>query len=254
MAQGERVPDAATSMQPLHRLLGDLPGLATCLLDAAGNVLQWTAGAQSLLGFEAAEAVGRPLPALLGLASGALPPLAESRTEGWGILTRRDGTTFRSQLIALPVPEGHLLLMHPALGMPQPREETLRELMELKQALDESAIVAITDAKGDITYANDKFCTISKYGREELLGQNHRIINSGYHPKAFFTNLWSTIARGHVWRGEIKNRAKDGGEYWVDTTIVPFLDASGRPWQYMAIRFEITERKRVEERLLENQA
>ena len=130
----------------------------------------------------------------------------------------------------------------------------LTDLAHQKFALDQHAIVSTTDPEGNILYANDKFCEISGYKRSELLGQNHRMINSGVQSRTFFTSLWATITSGKVWRGEICNRNKDGNLYWVDATIVPLRDQADKPTLYVAIRTDITERKRMETKIIAAEA
>lgn len=133
-------------------------------------------------------------------------------------------------------------------------QERTKELQFQKFALDRAAIVVITDPQGIITYANDKFCETSQYSRSEIIGKTHKIVNSGYHSLSFFQELWSTISQGKVWQGEVKNKSKYGSYYWVDSTIVPFLDATGKPFQYLAIRFDITKRKEAERELQASEA
>ncbi|MBD3562288.1 PAS domain S-box protein, partial [Planktothrix sp. FACHB-1355] len=128
---------------------------------------------------------------------------------------------------------------------------SLKQLSDIKFALDRAAIVSITDERGIINYANDNFCQISKYSKAEIIGQNHRLIKSDYHPKEFFQNLWQTISAGQEWQGEIKNKAKDGTYYWVDTTIIPLLNEHGKPSQYLSIRVDITSRKEAQAKLME---
>lgn len=126
---------------------------------------------------------------------------------------------------------------------------SLGKFRDLQAALDQHALVSVTDAEGKITHANDKFCSVAQFPLEQLLGQDHRIINSAYHSKEFMANLWDTIQQGQSWEGEIRNRSKDGNLYWVSSTVVPGLDASGKPNQYVAVFTDITERKQTESRL-----
>lgn len=133
------------------------------------------------------------------------------------------------------------------------QRKALKEVSDYKYALDQSAIVAITNQKGIIIYANQNFCKISKYSRDELIGQDHRILRSGYHSASYIRNLWKTIANGKTWQGEFCNRAKDGSSYWVNTHIIPFLNEHGKPYQYLSIRQDITKRKKAEEKLKQSE-
>ncbi len=132
----------------------------------------------------------------------------------------------------------------------QKLQQSIKDISDYKLALDESSIVAITDQEGIINHVNDNFCKISKYSRDEIIGKSHKVTNSGFHPKEFFIDLWGTITKGLVWRGEIKNKAKDGSYYWVDSTIIPFLDKKGKPFQYVTVRFDISVKKKVEEDII----
>ncbi|WP_147370390.1 PAS domain S-box protein [Lysinibacillus yapensis] len=132
-------------------------------------------------------------------------------------------------------------------------KKSQKNLATIHMALEESSILAITDRKGSIEFANNKFCEISKYSMEELIGQDHRILNSGYHSKEYFREMYRMIGSGKSWKGEIRNKAKDGSFYWVHTTIVPVLDDDGKPCQYVAIRNDITERKQAEEALRQSE-
>jgi PAS domain S-box-containing protein len=137
-------------------------------------------------------------------------------------------------------------MFHQTAILVRERETSRKALDDQKFALDQHAIVSITDSQGCITYANDRFCDISGYEREELLGQNHRIIKSGEHPTSYFESMWQTITQGKVWHGEVCNRRKSGEHYWVNATIVPLVGEDGLPDHYIAIRTDITDRKNIE--------
>ncbi|MDP3467017.1 MAG: PAS domain S-box protein [Daejeonella sp.] len=127
------------------------------------------------------------------------------------------------------------------------KKDLLQLLKAYKEIVDINAICSVTDPEGKIIYVNDKFCEISKYSREELLGQDHRIVNSNYHPSSMFKDLWDTIKSGKVWRSDVKSRAKDGTFFWLDSTIVPIHDDNGVITEYFSLRTPINDRKRIEE-------
>ncbi|MDB6165989.1 MAG: domain S-box-containing protein [Lacunisphaera sp.] len=232
-----------------------------------GIVTAWNPAAERIFGYRAAEMIGRSIKILMPADRQDEEDRmirrirAGERIEHYETLRRRkDGEIIDVSLTISPIKnrQGRIVGaskiardVSARKGAELTHAAMVNELKEIKAALDEHSIVAITDARGRITYVNDKFCAISQYSREELLGQDHRIINSKYHPKSFFRDLWGTIGRGRVWHGEVQNRAKDGSFYWVDTTIFPFVNAAGKPTQYVAIRTDITQRKQLQKEVLD---
>src|SRR5829696_3033290 len=236
---------------------------AIFMLSPDGSVVSWNEGAERIQGYGASEITGKHFSIFYaeedverGVPEEELRvAAAEGRFEEEGLRVRKDGTRYQAEVVitALRDEGGNLRGFSQVTRDITARKEaeealrtSLRQMADLKAALDESAIVSTTDQHGKITYVNDKFCEISKYYIEELLGQDHRILNSGYHSREFFENLWSTITRGDIWRGEIRNQTRDGSPYWTDMTIVPFLDEAGEPDQYFAICYDITKYKESE--------
>ncbi len=250
---------------------------AIITIDERGVVRSFNRAAENSFGYAAREVIGRNISMLMPephrgqhdaylrrYFETGVPHVIGIRREVEG--QRKDGTLF-------PVSLGVSILEHNDrpmfIGLIHDITETKRiehelqagqerasqaldALKQQKFALDQHAIVAITDVQGRIIYANDKFCQISGYSREELMGRDHAMLNSGYHPHGFFKRMYRTVARGDTWHDEICNRNKDGRLYWVATTIVPFMGADGKPEQYIAIRSDITERKRAETDLLKH--
>jgi len=128
-------------------------------------------------------------------------------------------------------------------------KESFKELSNFKNAIDTAALVSLTDAKGEILMANENFCKLSGYTLGELIGQNHSIINSGVHDKEFWKSMWQTVGKGEIWQSEVCNRKKNKEIYWVDSTIIPFLNDAGKPYQYLSIRFDISQRKKIEDEI-----
>lgn len=238
---------------------------AMIFVDRQGQIAFVNAQAESLFGYRREELLARPIELLVqenrrgkhAVDRGRFSANPQARMMAGGrklFGRRKDGSEFPAEVTLSPVTSGGRFLISSAIRDVTERhriEDDLRSVLAQLEfqrfALDQHAIVAVTDARGRIVYANDKFCEISQYSREELLGRDHRIVNSGHHPKSFFKEMYATITQGNTWHGEICNRAKDGSIYWVDATIVPFKNEAGQIERYVAIRADITERKKAEE-------
>lgn len=221
---------------------------------------------EKLLGYSEREIIKKPFVEFIHPddISNTLMEYEKQKTEGKVVINlvnryrKNDGTYVSLEWNSTPDPHSGKIYaiardITERIKIDQKLRQTIKEISDYKYAIDESALVAITDQKGIIKHVNDYFCNISKYSRDELIGQDHRIINSGHHSKEFIRDLWSTIANGKLWKGELKNKAKDGTFYWVESAIIPFLNEQGKPFQYMSIRFDITEQKKQQE-LLEAQS
>ncbi|MGL6280861.1 MAG: PAS domain S-box protein, partial [Microcoleaceae cyanobacterium] len=249
--------------------------------DVHGTIITFNQVAEKMLGYSAWEVIGKTTPIIIHdynevktraeqlslelkrhIAPGfevfvAKAKLGQSDSQLWNYL-RKDGSSFPVHLSVhcLRDQQGNITGflgigtdISERLQSEKLLESSLQLLSVQKMALDQVAIVAITDIKGVITYVNEKFTRITQYTTQEIIGQTHSVVNSGHHPPEFFQCMWETISQGRIWQGEIKNKAKDGSCYWVDSTIVPFLDDHEKPYQYLAIRFDITKRKQTEEAL-----
>ena len=270
ITKSRRAEEALRESEERFRLIvADVKDYAILMLDPAGRVASWNSGAERIKGYRAGEIIGRHFTLFYppdALADGKparelADALANGQVEDEGWRVRKDGSKFFANVIITAIRDAHGKLrgfgkvtrdITERRQAEEKLKSSLKEIGDLQTALDEHAIFVITDARGKITYANDKFCAISKFSREELIGQDHRVTNSGHHPKEFMRDLWNTIAHGRVWHGEVKNRAKDGSPYWVDTTIVPFLNADGKPYQHVVIRTDITRSKIAEEAIVQS--
>jgi PAS domain S-box-containing protein len=262
-------------MESRYRGLLEAAPDAIVVVNPAGKIVLLNVQAEKQFGYSRDELVGQEVTNIIpeGFAERLIADGTRSAAEalaqqiGTGIELsgrRKDGTEFSIEIMLSPLDSAEGILVTAAIRDITARkvaEEALKEslttskaalkdLADQKFALDQHARVSITDVYGTITYVNEKFCDISKFSRQELIGQNHRILNSGRHSRGFFQQMYQTIGSGKVWRGEIENRAKDCSTYWIDAAIVPFVGEDGKPHQYVGIGTDITQRKKADEDLL----
>ena len=181
-----------------------------------------------------------------------------SAKKGYGFVTQDDGGDVFVQKSIQPKQLIELIMsrldrIKSTKQLNKQLQSSLKRSNEQRIALDEHAIVSVTDVSGTIVSVNGKFCEISGYNQEDLIGKNHRMLKSGRHERAFYDAMWQTISSGNIWQGEVCNRRKNGKEYWVEATIVPILDDHGLPYQYVSVRTEITHLIEVEESLKKHQ-
>lgn len=258
----EKLIESEHQYKTTHEMLSamyEASPLAIIVVDKEERVQLWNPAAEKIFGWRADEVIGQPYPIIpqsdkKWIESVMCNEIKVADKEVKRL--KKDGTLIDVSLSNATLHDhegnvnGVLAIIMDSSQRKQAESDlrqTLKQLEDMKFALDESAIVSITDSTGLITYVNDKFCRISKYTRDELIGQNHRIIKSGHHPTSFFAEMWKLLNQGKVFQAEVKNQAKDGSQYWVETTIVPFLDDKGQPYQHVAIRRDITDRKRAQE-------
>ena len=242
------------------------------------TIVSWNNAAEKMYGYSAEEAVGRPTDAILQTKMTTEERLkmrdlitTKGSWVGEAIHKNKDGKQIPILLsinvirnesgdieeymcistdisgLEKNINELHIIQEDVAQRTQAKLEKSQKETADYKYALDASSLVNITDAKNIIKYVNENFCSISKYSPEELIGKNENILNSDFHSVDFINNIWKTISVGNIWSGQIKNKAKDGSYFWVNTTIVPFMDEAGKPYQYLEIGKDITERKKTEE-------
>ncbi len=263
------------SSVPIAQAIWDATNASIIVTDLTGVVQAFNRGAEDLLGYKASEVIGKLTMTTFHLEDEIMQRSHELQKElgrtvastfevftvkislGLGsdentwTYVRKDGSSLPVQLSVTALRDERGVI-NGYLGIARditPLMIAVSEAKYYKHAIDLIAIVAITDRRGVITHVNDEFCTISGYSREELIGKTHRMVNSGYHPSEFFRELWRTISVGLIWRGEVCNRRKNGTLYWVDASIMPLYDKKGRIESYIAIRMDITERKRIETEL-----